>query len=299
MPDPDHQTISASQAAALWNISPWVSRFMLWHNFKDGTDIDPGESEPMRWGKLLEPTILAETARRMSLEITPHQPQIYERHATYPLGCTKDATVIDPSRGLGIVEAKNVSSWGYNLGWTATAVPEHVDIQLQTQMLVCGAEFGVVAALVDGHRLHLYERQPEPAFHRELIDAAAMFLASVETGTPPPASGVVPEATILANKYRTEPGKILELNGDAAVAKLLKDFHWHRGQSSMHQKLVTKLKTQVLELAADAEMIIADGVSAKISRAELPAGTVERAAYTRVNINTKLRMELAENDFGN
>lgn len=50
MPDPNRQTVSASQAAALFGVSPYTTRMALYHWLKDGTPIDDDEDERMTIG---------------------------------------------------------------------------------------------------------------------------------------------------------------------------------------------------------------------------------------------------------
>jgi hypothetical protein len=45
VPDRTLKTISATEAPALFNASPYVTRWMLWQRFANGMDID---SEPTR-----------------------------------------------------------------------------------------------------------------------------------------------------------------------------------------------------------------------------------------------------------
>ena len=50
MPDPDRLTISATEAPALFGVSPYVTPFMLFHRFANGESIDVEENARMDWG---------------------------------------------------------------------------------------------------------------------------------------------------------------------------------------------------------------------------------------------------------
>lgn len=55
--------ITGSRIAAVLGLSPWESRFSLWHRMA-GMISDEVENDLMRWGKLLEPVVLGEYARQ-------------------------------------------------------------------------------------------------------------------------------------------------------------------------------------------------------------------------------------------
>lgn len=60
--------ITGSRIAAVMGLSPWESRFSLWHRMA-GLISDEVENDLMRWGKLLEPVILGEYARQNEAEL--------------------------------------------------------------------------------------------------------------------------------------------------------------------------------------------------------------------------------------
>src|SRR5205823_13949319 len=55
--------LGGSEIAAVLGLSPWESKFSLWHR-KMGLASPVVETDEMYWGKLHEPTILAEWNRR-------------------------------------------------------------------------------------------------------------------------------------------------------------------------------------------------------------------------------------------
>lgn len=102
MPDPLRQTISATEAAALFEVSPYLTPWMLYQRFAGGMEIDPLDVHVrMDWGTRMEPLILQYAAEQYGLEIRPNKgpdgAQVYVRNGL--LGCTRDAEVYCPSRG--------------------------------------------------------------------------------------------------------------------------------------------------------------------------------------------------------
>jgi hypothetical protein len=137
-------TISATEAPALFNVSPYVTRWMLYKKFADGVDIDGAEDARMSWGKKLQPLIVAQAAEELRLEVRSNAEDVYHRRGL--LGCTRDAEIICPDRGRGALETKCVFDYGvWMRDWAGgKMVPRTHEIQLQQQMLVGDAEHGEV-----------------------------------------------------------------------------------------------------------------------------------------------------------
>src|SRR5262245_43707736 len=183
MPDPDKRTVSATQAAALWNRSPYLTRWMLWQHFAKGVPFADRADARMRWGKKLQPLIIDEAAAHLALEVHPNGGDQYVRAGQ--LGCTRDATIICPDRGPGALETKCVFDYAtWMREWDGgRAVPQHHEFQLQQQMLVGDGDggpfnWGVIAAWVAGD-MYYFERKPIVELWTRLVTEAAAFFDDV------------------------------------------------------------------------------------------------------------------------
>lgn len=193
MPDPLKHTVSASEVPALFDASPWVTRWMLYQRFAHGVELPKQEDFRMRMGKLLQPVIMQLTAEELRLDVTPREDtrEHYVRHEKHPVGCSLDAWTRCPTRGLGMVECKNVDwlrwkeTYTFDQEGACIAAPAHYEIQLQTQMLVTGAKWGVISTLVGGNELELLERRPDEAVHAAIISAVYAFLDDVKHAREP------------------------------------------------------------------------------------------------------------------
>jgi hypothetical protein len=234
MPDPLAQSVSATEAPALFNASPYLTRWMLYQKFRRGRSIEKVETDRMYWGKALQPLVLAKAAADLALEVVPNHGETYERHPHLPLGCTRDARVYDPSRGWGSLETKCVFDYGvWMREWGGgDRVPRHYEIQLQQQMLIGGREndgahmWGVIAAWVCGE-MHYFERAPIPDFAEALAEAAAQFFVDVQRGNEPEPFGEAVELSLLAELFDPEPGVGLQRGDDwklAEAVRMLPDF---------------------------------------------------------------------------
>lgn len=263
MPDPLRQTISATEAAALWNVSPYVTRWMLWQKFAKGIDIDAEEDARMSWGKKLQPLIIQQAAEDLKFEVIPNADDSYHRRGL--LGCTRDATIICPDRGPGALETKCVfdyRTWMEKWGGGDTPPREH-EIQLQMQMLVGDGEgkpsynWGVIAAWVAGE-VHYFEREPITNLWDLLRDEAQAFFKSILENDEPDPFGATIEVEWLTMLFPTEHGKVLDLSADADAgryAEIAQVYVAAKEQENAGKRTAEPLRAKLLALAKDAETV--------------------------------------------
>jgi hypothetical protein len=261
MPDPLRKTISATEAPGLFNVSPYVTRWMLWNKFAKGVDIDSSEDARMSWGKKLQPLVLEQASEELALEVHPNADDVYIRRGL--LGCTRDAQIICPDRGPGALETKCVFDYGtWMRDWKGGKfVPRYHEIQLQQQMFV-GDEngsfgWGVIAAWVAGEQ-HYFERQPIPALWEKLKDEAASFMMSVERKQEPEPFGVAIEIPWLTELLPTIEGNPLDLSAEPSAEALANDasmFNYHQEQESGHKKAREALRAKFLAVGKDHDEI--------------------------------------------
>src|SRR5262249_40260636 len=219
MPDPHRQTVSASQSAALFNASPYLTRWMLWQHHARGPPLGAAEDSRMKWGRILEPAIVEQASRDLRLECRPNVGGEYVRAGR--LGCTRDAMIVCPDRGPGALECKccfDYATWMRD--WEGgRAVPPHIEIQLQTQMLVGsgagpGWNWGTIAVWVCGGEIKYFERKPIVELWTKLEIEAAAFFASLIADEEPNPFGAAIELPWLNDLFPTTRGETLDLSND-------------------------------------------------------------------------------------
>lgn len=179
--------IGGSEIAAVMGLSPYESRFSLWHR-KQGMTGDVEENPQMYWGKLLEPAVCAEFARRHpEFEITTaptfHAPG-REWHIANP-----DRLVLDAGEIVELVEAKTArdeTGWGEE---GTDEIPVHYRCQVIWYMDALGVRRCHVAVLIAGSEYREYLVEYDPAEARILRDAGARFVASLRNGERPDIDG--------------------------------------------------------------------------------------------------------------
>lgn len=217
MPDATKKTLSATEAPALFDASPYATRWMLFRKFAHGDDLSVTADGRMDWGLRMQPLLLAQAAADLKLEVTPNAGDQYVRRGL--LGCTRDAVVTCPDRGPGTLETKCVFDFGvWARDWqSGKAPPKHIEIQTQQQMYVGDGEtpfrWGVIAAWVCGE-MHYFERAPLPELWSELEKEASRFFDDVANGREPNAFGEAVEWPLMAKLFAIPSGRVLDLRDD-------------------------------------------------------------------------------------
>lgn len=264
MPDPNRLTISATQVPALFNASPYITKWMLYHHFHGGMNLDRPADARMSWGMKLQPLVLAQAAEDLKLEVFPNAADQYRRRNK--LGCTRDATIICPSRGRGALETKCVfdyRTWMTDYGG-GSFVPRHHELQLQTQMYVEKAAWGVIAVWVAGD-MHYFERAPIPALWDKMEREAKQFFLDVEMDREPDPFGVPIEVQWFNEIFPCDPGKTIDLSEDRALTEVAIQYRDAKEQESAGSRTAEALRAKLLGAAKDAgEVILADGIKVSI-----------------------------------
>lgn len=262
MPDRDRLTISATEGPALFNASPYITKFMLWQKFARGVSLDKEADNRMTWGKRMQPALLAAAADDQKLEVIPNAADTYVRGAGdfALLGCTRDATIIAPGIGPGALEIKMVFDFAtWMREWDDTP-PRHVEIQNQIQMAVGdnGVPFrwGMIGVFVCGE-MKYYRREPIPQLWTALKDESAKFFDDVKNNREPDPFGAAVELPLLSECYPTIPGTATDfaaaLGDEEALrwAEKIRMCAWHGGERLGHERAEKALKAEILGLLKD------------------------------------------------
>ncbi len=291
MPDPEFKTISSSQVPDLLQLSPWGSRYTLFHQFRQRAYEERTQTVRMKIGKLFESLTLELTAEKLTLEVHPNRgpdgEPVYLRHASLPLGCTEDAAVFCPTRGHGTVEAKAVDAYEWKRNWTKAKAPQMYEAQLQAQMLVKGDTWGVIACLVynegtDGV-LRLYERRPHHDSQSRIAAAAVEFFADLESGNEPSPFGIPIEIDVVSELYpEADPKKIIEDPDNFDIAEKARLYAWTVEQKTGFERAEKSMRPQILGYMKDAAMAaVAGGVRIKVNKPQIAGQVVMLPAELR------------------
>lgn len=282
------QDITSTDAPALFGLSPYQTKFELWHGKKAGEVqvIDPNDR--MLWGNRLQDAIADGIAQDQKLRVRK-MPE-YIRIPGARIGSSFDFEIIEAlpgspfapifdELGPGILEIKNVDWLAFRNGWTIAddfiEAPPHIEVQVQHQQLVAGRRWSLIGALVGGNRYELLERRADESVHRGILAGARAFWASIDAGqAPDPVMPDDADAVIAMNQF-SEPGKLYDARGDASLATLVSEYH-RFGEAKRDAEEQQKIrKAELLAKIGDHEKVIGlDGFSVSCGLVGPSAGTL-------------------------
>ena len=177
--------ITSTDCAALFDASPYCTKFELWHRKRDASLASSFvENERTQWGKRLEEAIALGAGEQMGIKVRPFKR--YIRLEEERIGSSFDWIADDESC---ILECKNVDFRQFKSGWKEEdgelVAPAHIEIQVQHEMLVAGIDKAVICCFVGGNELRLLHRSADLAVQGAILSAAYRFWRSIDLGDAP------------------------------------------------------------------------------------------------------------------
>lgn len=195
------QFVTATDVPAILGVSRYRSAFDVYLEKTSELDQWKGNSATEA-GNLLEPTIIKWAAERLGVPVLDGG---WREHENGFLGCTLDGITAhgEPveAKSHGIVGVARWSEWGPD---GSDEIPDHYALQVQTQILVTGAERGWVPALIGGRGFVMYEIERHEIIQEMILRVVTNFWNNhVKTRTPPDGT---PSIEVIKRLHR-EPGK--------------------------------------------------------------------------------------------
>jgi predicted phage-related endonuclease len=182
----------------------------------DAQEEDPGLSDALEFGHVMEPVLLGWYERKQGVTCTPGARTVHPAHPW--LWATLDATAGTDR----IVEAKMVGSPALYRHWDASSqdgVPNYVRAQVTIGMACHGAREAHVVASVGGRPPHVWTVMFDQELADLLIEGATSFWQSVNDGTPPPLDATDATRVYLRHKFPANVDRrILEMDDDVTNA---------------------------------------------------------------------------------
>lgn len=215
--------VGASECAALFDASPYLTRFELWHRkagniavpeFDAVADDGTPENERVWWGVRLEAAIIDAACERFGYTVEARDERLTDGKG---LGGHPDAIVVCPQRGRGILEIKTVD-WLVRRDW-GDEPPMSYLLQSQTYQGLAGVTWGDVIVLVGGNKLERFQYEFRPKIYGEIEKRVEAFWQSVHENKPPPAD-YTRDLDAIKELYGEQTDATVDLQGDnrAAVA---------------------------------------------------------------------------------
>jgi len=257
--------IGSSESPALGGVTTWASPFSIYHAKKLRTPMDAPENDRMEAGKRLESAIAAWAADKGGFRLV--KSQVYVTSDVVPkMGSTTDYFIEDPRRGdWGLLEVKNRDWLQWKQHWTDKKPPADTAWQVQHQLACTGFKWAVIACLVGGNDLKLYQMAPVERAMTHIGELVTEFWAGFDAGLEPPVEGYPCDLETLNDLYATVERGEVKLVDDAELAETIRMFDWARDEAGERKKTADSCKAKILQVLGNAEILIAPTVQVRQS----------------------------------
>lgn len=267
------QDVTSTESAALFGMSPYTTHFELWHRKHSNTAPEFKTNERMKWGNRLEAAIAHGIAEEQGWRVAPLKD--YMRDPDLRAGSSFDFMITSLGEPVHL-EIKNVDYLAFRDGWIehddgTIEAPEHIEMQVQHQMMVSGFKRAYIGAFIGGNRGVVIERERDEGVIAAIRSRIAAFWRTVDAHQEP--SPVMPgdaEAVIRLNQY-AQPGKILDAGSDANITALVEKYKQAANAEKLAAEDKDTAKAQLFGAIGDAEKVLLDGWTISASmQAETP-----------------------------
>lgn len=261
--------VGASEAAALFDCSPYVTRFELWHRRKGNIDSpDLSGAERVEWGLRLEPAIIAAAADRYGYQLEETPRRLSNGNG---LGGHPDQLATD-ERGPGIIEIKT-ADWLVFKHW-GDEPPNHYLLQAMAYAGLAGRKWCDIVVLVGGNRLERFCYDFRPKIYAEIEKRVEAFWQSIEANDTPPADYTRDLDTIV-DLHREGTDETVDLTGDNLAHEAAAAFLFAKEARLDAEKREDAAKAELLDKLGAASSATLNGFTV---RATTVAGVPERIA---------------------
>jgi putative phage-type endonuclease len=211
------KSIGSSDSPAILGESPWSSPTSVWAD-KTGSPValPPETEERLRWGRLLEPVILAEYARRRGIGVRHRSQTDVVRHPDFPNVPMHDTADGEDEEGR-VIEVKNWSAFATTTKeLDAKGAPLLVEIQNQHQIACEEKDHGTIVILLGGSELWWCDTDRNDRFIQILETECQRFWEQyVVTGNQPVPDGHKATVRALERLHPDDSGETVTLPVDA------------------------------------------------------------------------------------
>lgn len=211
------QGIGGSDAATIMGVDDFSSELALYVEKTNEGPPDEESSEVAEWGRLFEPLIIREFARRSGRKVVRGGKLMRSLKAPHYL-TTLDGVQLTRSgpkvpsfaRGPGVAEVKTT---GYGHRYDED-LPVEVQVQIQWEMFVTGAQWATCIWLpFPERRMKWVDVEPHRAFQEVLAGRVDNFWKRVQRRLPPDPDGSEASKRALQKLYPEDSGEVIRIIG--------------------------------------------------------------------------------------
>lgn len=270
-------TGTSTEAAALFNLSPYLTYYEMWHRKKEAAIVEIEASNLMKLGTALEDAIATHAAseslwktRKMKEFITIPSERI---------GSSFDHCILDDDgNDQAILEIKNVNNIAFKQGWLIDdsgeiEAPVHIELQVQQQMQVSGIHKCYIAALVGGYDLKILYREYDEDIGKKISDAWKKFWQSIDEKKAPDPDFERDADYIQSLHKSVINGTTLDARGNDHINALIFKYKDSAATAKKAEELKQAAKAELLTMIGAHEKVFGDGW--KISAGMIKGGPVQ------------------------
>jgi len=286
--------ITATQAAALFGVSPYQTPFDLYHQLAGTLRVEFEGNDRMRWGKRLQLAIARGICKDNGWKIVDGYRYLYARSKSHPrFGCSPDYVIYDPAHhelGFGCLEIKNVDFFVAKDDWSADEAPAHIEFQLQHQCGVTGLKWGAIGGLVGGNQSIVHRREADVEAIAAIFKAGQEMLERVARGEPPAPDYLKDYETLRALYRNAEPGKSINLDQPEPdvdrdkLTTLIEAAHEAEAAAKKADDLEKATRAELLDFLKDTETVFGAGWKVSATTTHRSASVVNYPATTYRNL---------------
>jgi putative phage-type endonuclease len=176
--------IGGSDVAALLGLSRWRTPLDVFLD-KTGQAEPTPDNEPMLWGRLLEPLVIAEFSRRNGITVDGLTGVL--EHPEHPwMLASLDGWAPDLRAVVEAKTARTADGWGEP---GSDEIPAYYQTQVAHYMAVTGAQMAFIPVLIGASDFRTYQVERDEDFIADLVEAERAFWHDHVLANVPPRPG--------------------------------------------------------------------------------------------------------------
>lgn len=248
--------ITSTMVSALFGLSPYVTRFELYHQKANGIELPFQSNERVEAGSRMEQYAAQEVAHKTGWTVEPFKD--YVRIPGARMGSSFDCIATKSDGSRGILEIKAVDHFRFKDTWIDGQAPEHIEIQAQFQLEVADAfEWSAIAAFTSIYDSHIFERPRDREMGAGLRGAVAAFLAQVDARQEPEPD-FARDDRVIAALFGDKGLAPVDMTADEDFAALLARYAVAKASAKEFDDMADAAKAEIHFRLADAPAAYTD-----------------------------------------
>lgn len=291
--------IGASESAALLGKSSFKSYYSLWAEKSGQVETSDFDSERMAWGRRLETPIAHGLAEDFGFRII--EPDFVLQDHELKAAATLDFFIPEPTesilerlpnaKGAGVLEIKNVDSLIAQQKWDAGEPDISYLIQLQHQMMLFGATWGAIGALIGGNKGVLYCYEIHDDTVGVLRNAIRSFWANVRTGRVPEIDGSQSTTDTIKIQTAQDDGTVEEIS-DPAIEDLCRQYKEFAAEERAAKEQKSKVQNQLKEFLGARKKVVSGDFSISSSTVNKDGFWMKPSSYRTFSVSQRKPKEV-------